>query len=287
MNSDSNTTRAQAERDFQRARNQSFWTDIWARLSGQSMELLSFEEVKQKLRLQDDHYLGLQEIPLDNIVGSVGRYKDFNRKFLPKRSINKDRWKAVDALTIGVQGIPPIEVYKVGDAYFVIDGNHRVSVARAAGMPTIEAYVTEYRTDVPFERETVAGDLFIKQGYAEFLRQTKLKLLRPDSEVILTEPGRYPQILNHMEVHHYYMGLECQCPVTWEEAVASWYDHVYLPMVEKIREYKILDDFPKRTEADLYVWLVKHQGIMQENYGGNPMSPSETVDDFLDKLNAK
>src|SRR5574341_1119270 len=129
-------TSSQAEQDYQRARTQAFWSAIWAKLRGQPLELLSFEEVRHRLRLHDERSLGVQEIPLDHIVGSVGRYQDFDRNFFPKKNSNKDRWKAVDALTLGMQGFPPIELYKVGAAYFVIDGNHRVSVARATGMAT-------------------------------------------------------------------------------------------------------------------------------------------------------
>jgi hypothetical protein len=277
------SARAQAEIDFQRARNQAFWSIIWAKIRGESTDLLNFDEVRQKLRLSDERYLGRQEIPLDSIVGSVGRYQDFTRKFLPKRTVNRDRWKAIDALTLGSIGFPPIEVYKVGDAYFVLDGNHRVSVARANGMKTIEAYVTEWSTEVPFDKDTTPEDLFIKEGYAHFLRHTHLKTLRPDSDVVLTEPSRYPAILEHIQVHHYYLGLDCKCPVTWSEAVASWYDNVYLPMVEAIRKHDMLADLPHRTEADLYVWLIQHQGEMQEAYGGEPMSPDDTVEDFIEK----
>lgn len=285
MDADSVSTLVQAERDFQKARNRAFWAEIWAKLRGHSMELLNFEEVRQKLQLRDDRYIGLQDVPLNQIVGSVGRYKDFTREFLPKRSIDKDRWKRIDAMTMGLTGLPPIEVYKVGDAYFVVDGNHRVSVARAAGMTTIQAYVTEYKTDVPLTAETTPDSLFIKEGYARFLKETSLKTLRPESDVTLTEPGHYKDVLQHIHVHHYFMGLNCQCPVTFREAVESWYDNVYTPMIEAITKHQILADFPGRTPADLYVWLLKHQGYMRERYGGEPMSPDETIGDFLNKLN--
>lgn len=275
--------RQQAERDFARARNQAFWSMIWSKLRGESRDLLSFQDVKSRLRLNDERYLGLQEIPLDHIIGSVGRYKDFDRKFLPKHSVNRERWKAVDMLTLGMEGFPPIEVYKVGDAYFVLDGNHRVSVARANGMKVIEAYVTEFKTAVPFSKDIRPEDLSIMEGYAFFLRETALHELRPTSEVLLSEPSRYPEILHHVQVHHYFLGLECQCPVSWQEAVASWYDKVYLPMVAAIREHNVLEEFPNRTEADLYVWLIRHQGEMRDAYGGDPLSPEETVDDFLEK----
>lgn len=274
----------QAERDYQRMRNQAFWSGLWGRLRGQSSELLSFDEVRSVLRLKDEYYLGVQAIPLDSIVGSVGRYRDFTRKFLPKASVNKERWKAVDALNLGTAGIPPIEVYKVGAAYFVLDGNHRVSVARANGMTHIEAYVTEFRTEVPFEPDTLSDDLALKAEYAAFLRETHLKNARPDSEdIILTERGRYPEIVEHIQCHQYYLGLDCECCPTWVQAVASWYDKVYLPMVNAIRDSKVMAEFPGRTDADLYVWLIRHQGEMHEAYG-NLLSPEDTIGDFLEKI---
>ena len=276
-------TAAQTEQDYSKARSQAFWASIWDRLRGETSELLNFEEVRQRLRLNDERYLGLQDIPLDNIVGSVGRYKDFTRKFLPKGSINKDRWKAVDALALGQSGFPPIEVYKVGDAYFVLDGNHRVSVARSIGMPAIEAYVTELRTDVPFDKHTTPKDLFIKEGYARFLRETHLKTLRPDSELLLTEPGNYQAILEHIEVHRYFVGINCGCPPTWEEAVTSWYDNVYMPVVRAIRQHNMLEDFPDRTEADLYVWIIWHQEELTEHYIDPSVTLDDTVMDFIEK----
>ncbi len=278
---DQQNWQVQTERDFNRARNQAFWSTVWGKIRGEDTKLLSFDEVKQSLRLRDERYLGLHEIPLDHIVGSVGRYNDFTRKFLPKKSVNGNRWKTVDALSLGMTGFPPIEVYKVGEAYFVLDGNHRVSVARANQMPTIEAYVTEFQTDVPFEKDTQPKDFALKAEYAYFLQKTRLKSVRPQAEeVLLTEQGRYPEILQHIEVHHYFIGLDCICPIEWTEAVASWYDNVYMPMIRAIREYNMLEDFPNRTEADLYVWLIRHQGEMQESYG-DLLSPEETVGDFI------
>jgi hypothetical protein len=271
---------SEAERTYHKARNQAFWSSLLGRLRGQSNELLNFQEVKQKLRLNDERYLGLQEVPLDDIVGSVGRYMDFTRRFLPKSTVNKDRWKAIELMTL-TKGYPPVELYKVGDAYFVLDGNHRVSVARANQMATIEAYVTELKTGVPFATNTTMQDLWLKEGYAYFLRETHLDGLRPNSSVLLTEPGRYTEILEHIAVHSYYLGIECDCPPSWDQAVTSWYDRVYIPMVMAVREHGILEEFPDRTEADMYVWLIRHQAELQDLYGGEPPAPQTTLDHFL------
>ncbi len=284
MDPDSSIAVQEAARNFSKARMSAFWQEAWALLRGKSIDLLRFEEVKSRLRLRDERYLGLRDIDIDKIVGSVGRYKDFTRTFLPRTNAVRSRWQRLDALARGLEGFPPIEVYKVGDAYFVIDGNHRVSVARQLGAKTIEAYVTELPTAVPLDATTQADDLMIKEGYAEFLQKTHLDVIRPGSQVILTEPARYSQILEHIRVHRYFMGLEQKHDIPWEEAVASWYDTVYMPMVSLIREHDVLSHFPGRTEADLYAWLIKHQEALRLHLGGEWLTPEETVEDFVSKL---
>jgi hypothetical protein len=120
------------------------------------VELLSFEQVRERLGLLSRRDRGLQEIPLDKIVGSVGKYRQFTRSFLPNDERVKRRWKSVYAGALGARGLPPIDVYQVGDVYFVNDGNHRVSVAHQFGAKTIEAYVTEFLSPVTL---TVDADL--------------------------------------------------------------------------------------------------------------------------------
>lgn len=284
MDPDNAVSTVEASRHFSSARMQAFWEEAWALLTGKSIDLLGFEEVKQRLRLRDRRYLGLQEIPIDKIVGSVGRYKDFTRTFLPRTNAVRSRWQRLDAMARGPMGFPPIDVIKVGDAYFVEDGNHRVSVARQLGAKTIEAFVTEMPTVVPFDENTKPDELIIKQGYIDFLRDTHLDRIRPDSQVILTEPARYQQLIEHISVHKYFMGIEQHRDPSWDEAVASWYDHVYMPLVDLIRKYGILEHFPGRTEADLYAWLIRHQEALRLSLGGESLTAEETVEDFVKKL---
>lgn len=284
MDSENALSIAEAQRNFNKARMGAFWQEVWAFLRRKNIDLLRFEEVKQRLRLRDERYLGLQDIPVNKIVGSVGRYKDFTRSFLPRTNSVRSRWQRLDAMARGAEGFPPIEAYKVGDVYFVVDGNHRVSVARQLGMESIEAYVTEFPTPIRLDENTTVDDLAVKEGYAEFLRQTRLDVLRPGSEVILTQPDRYHQLLEHISVHRYFMGIDQDRPISWDEAVASWYDNVYMPLIDLIRKYDMLEFFPGRTEADLYAWLVKHQEAMRLQHGGDSVTADETVDDFLEKL---
>lgn len=190
----------------------------------------------------------------------------------------------MDAALHSQLGLPPIEVYQVGDAYFVRDGNHRVSVARANGLHDIEAYVTRIETPVSIDASTRPQDLLLKAGQAEFLRQTHLEELWPEPDVEVTEIGSYHELLQHIEVHRYYLGVEQQREIPWAEAVASWYDHVYLPVAAAIWASTILDHFPGRTAADLYLWVCRHREDLA-GQGGELPSPVTTVADLADDLN--
>ncbi len=255
----------QSAQEFSDARRRAFIEKWFGFFQSRPKDLLSFEEVRRSLRLFDSSYKGLQEIELDKIVGSVGRYRDFTRTFLPKESVEEDRWRRVDAVAHNL-GFPPIEVYKVGDAYFVRDGNHRVSVARTHGAKTIEAYVIEYKTAVPLENSDELDDILLKMGRTEFLEQTRLDRIRLGHTVEFTEPGRYRLLLDYIAVHKYLKETECGCEITYEEAVASWYDTEYLPMFRLIRECGILTHFPGRTEADLYMWLVAWRAELENRF---------------------
>lgn len=143
--SDSAVSSASAIEDFRRARRRVAMRDLIARITGTSTELLSYEDVRQKLKGQLIGRRTLRDIPLDAIVGSVGRYGDFTRDFLPRHDSDAARWVGVRRAIEGAVGVPPIEVYQIGAAYFVLDGNHRVSVARETGSTHIQAYVSEVR----------------------------------------------------------------------------------------------------------------------------------------------
>ena len=258
---------SESSQKFAGARWQVFIENILSFLQKKPKTLLPFEEVRSMLNLSHVRDLGVQDVPLDKIVGSVGRYEDFTREFLPRRDDQEERWRQVYDLSTSMTGFPPVELFKVGDAYFVRDGNHRVSVARANGAKMIEAYVTEYLSPVDVSADDTLDELLIKMGAASFAQVTKLDKLRPGHNIRLTNPGRYKYLLKHIATHKYFREIECQCEISWEEAVASWYDNVYLPLVKEIRRRDILKRFPGRTEADLYAWLVYHRQALEERYG--------------------
>ncbi|MFM8320029.1 MAG: universal stress protein [Chloroflexota bacterium] len=253
--------------DFHRARSQAALKEMIARLRGSSVDLLSFDDVRRTLRLQGGVERGLQDIPLDAIVGSVGRYADFTRDFLPRREISPARWARVKLAASGLIGLPPIEVYRIGEAYFVKDGNHRVSVARQFRARYIQAYVTEVYSRVPLTPDVQPDDLILKAEYSLFLEQTRLNELRPQADLSVSAPGMYPALLEHIDVHRYFMGLDLQRDISYGEAVTHWYDTVYLPVVELIRARGVLRHFPGRTEADLYLWMAEHRAQLEQAYG--------------------
>ncbi|MDY7080759.1 MAG: universal stress protein [Chloroflexota bacterium] len=262
-----NESISSAVRDFRRARGQAKLQEIVARLTGKSADLLSYEEVRQKLKARKVGAQKLEDIPLDAIVGSVGRYNDFTRSFLPRQDSDEGRWARVKVAATGLTGLPPIEVYRIGQAYFVLDGNHRVSVARQVGATHIQAYVTDVRAKVDFSPDVQPDDLIMKAEYTDFLEHTNLDELCPEADLSVTVPGQYRILEEHIEVHRYFMGLEQEREIPYAEAVVHWYDKVYLPVVQVVREQGILRDFPGRTEADLYLWIAEHRAALEEELG--------------------
>lgn len=275
-----------AVEDFRAARSKAMLQDMLSALRGEQNRLLSFEEVRQKLKAQEMAERGLRDIPLDAIVGSVGRYNDFTRDFLPRSTVNEERWARIKLAATELAGLPPIEVYQIGEVYFVKDGNHRVSVARQLGAKYIHAYVTEIRTRVSITPQTDLDELIIKSEYVDFLEKTRIDTLRPEADLTVTAPGKYQDLIEHIDVHRYYLGIERQRDIPYPEAVTSWYDTVYLPIVQLIREWGILRYFPKRTETDLYLWIGEHQSTLGEQLGWN-IRPEAAAADLVEHYSSQ
>ena len=271
--------RSPAAQDFDRAHRWAFLQDLLSVVRYQPADLLPFEVVRETLRLENRSYLGVYSIPLDKIVGSVGRYDDFTRTFMPRRTAIRPRWENIESLAER-GGWPPIEVYKVSDTYFVRDGNHRVSVAQQLGIETIEAEVWEYPTRVPLEFDDDLDDLLIRAEYLEFLNDTQLDQLRPSQRIILTLPGGYWELEEAIAVHRHWQTLEQGEEIPWLEAVTDWYDNIYLRLVRQIQQTGILPLFPGRTEADLVVWILRHWEKLERECGGEEIPPDAVVEDF-------
>ena len=264
MDENSGTERLKAIQDFRKARRKADVKALLSKLTGKTEELLAFDEIRRTLDLTHPQQEELMDIPLDSIVGSVNRYYDFNRQFYPLDDSAEDRWSRVKTL-VETKGLDPIEVYQVGGVYFVLDGNHRVSIARQMNAETIQAYVKTFRSNVEVKPDDEITDVVLRHEHMELMEDTKLDRIYPDVDFEVTVCGRYNEIKEHIDVHRYYLGLEQDREVSAEEAAASWVDNYFLPGIQAIREQEILEEFPGRTETDLYLWLRKHQWELEKS----------------------
>jgi hypothetical protein len=268
-----------ARADFETARIQAFLRDAGTVIRGDPRPLLSFDEVRRAARLEGQSYRGLKDIPITDIRGSVGRPNDFDASFLPVKPQMRKRWEQLDATMRRGEAVPPIEVYHLANVYFVKDGHHRVSVARHLGWKTIPARVIEVRTRAPLSGDLDAAALLQAKEYVDFLERSQLDRVRPEASIAVSRLGRYDRIFEDILGHRYFMGLQQYHEVGIAEASGSWYDNVYKPIADLIREYDILAHFPGRTEADLYLWITARW--LELSRTNKPAGPAEAIADIL------
>ncbi len=273
----SSTNNVLSRQNFFRAHGRARRHELIARLSGKPTSLLPFEVLASILKgYQRVPLPDTEMIPLDQIVGSVGRYNDFTRDFLPKHYSMLDRWVRVEQAMESLEGTPPIEVYRVGDVYFVADGNHRVSVARAAGLDALEARVFDIPGAIDLEPGDTLDEAIIKAERARFLAETRLAERVPVVDMYLTRPRGFTTLLELVRLHQRLLSDERGSEVTLEDAAEDWHRTSYLPTIETIRNRHLLRRFPNRTAADLYVWIWKY---IVETYqrAGEKVPPEEAV----------
>src|SRR5438552_1957539 len=252
--------RIRAIQDFDSARARAFRRSLLTILTGRAQRLRSLEPLLRAAGLEGRSFGGVQEIPIDRIVGSVApevKTGDFDPGFLPINRRMRERWTRIYQAMVEGDELPPIDVYKVGDNYYVIDGHHRVSVARSLGRDLINARVIEVGTTAPLGPDVDAAALLRAAEYRHFLEATHLHETRPGARLEVSRLGRYDEILKHILGHRYFLGLERGGEVSVAEAATSWYDNVYLPVAEVIRKHEVLEHFPGWTEADLYVEITR------------------------------
>ena len=259
------TFQVDTESDFARARVKAFFGEIAAMIARRPNEPLSFEAVKRSLKVFGQAYRGVQTVSIDKIVGSATlRYSDFDRAFLPTQTRTKSRWRNIDRLYYQNVDLPPVQLYQIGEFYFVRDGHHRISVARERGQQFIEAELIEVQTRVPLSPDLTVHDLELAGEYGDFLERTQIDKLRPEQSIKFSEPGGYARLIEHIAVHRYFMGIEKDHKIPWQDAVVSWYDNLYMPAVKVIHEHDMLKEFPRRTDADLYLWIMDHYYFLNE-----------------------
>lgn len=263
-------TAAQAAEDFSKARGKAFLSRIQHFLDADRDKLLSFHDVKEILKPKHQTYRGMQVVPIDLIVGSEGRYRDFNKYFLPKANHLRSRWERVDAAHLEDINLPAIQLYEIGGVYFVRDGNHRVSVARSQNVEAIDAEVTSLASEIRIDPGMTAEDLraaVISYEKEIFYDNTNFGWLTGCSTLDFSAPGRYDVVYNHILVHKFYLNEGVEKEIPFSDALVSWYEKVYRPIISLIEGDRLLGRFPGRTASDLYVWIVKHWDFLKRKYG--------------------
>ena len=272
----------QLDIDFDSAKYNAFKEELRGFLLRKSRRLLPFERVKDKLEIWFARDIGIQAVPIENIVGSEGRYQSFTRHFLPLQEDLRNRWKKVDQARCSKKELPPVELYKVGNAYFVKDGHHRVSVARTKGSKYIEAQIYEYECDVPLGKDTDLDKLAIQETYHQFLKETQLRKNYPQANLQLTLLGGYPILMEHIQVHKSYIEQTKNKNIPINEASCSWYENVYLPLAKIIKENRIMIQFSHRTETDFYLWIIENRRKLR-----NELCESEEVGNLVENYSRK
>lgn len=227
----------------------------------------SFAARKEKHQLTDAVDLGLRIVPVNNIVGSVNRWQDFDAKFRIRNRTTYQRYQRIKQAVERGEILPPVQLYKVGDKYYVVDGNHRVAVAKEVGQVYIDAYVTEFLPSADTKEHLLWRERSL------FQRQTGLL------DIELTELGSYEKLLAQIRDFQAEESERLNMDLTLERAASSWHEEIYRPVVELIRKQRLLDDFPNRTEADLFLYASYHK-IAKSRLTNQNVSYREALADF-------
>lgn len=260
----------EAESDFARARNKALFNEIQHLLTPEEAAMISLKAVRKVIKTQSETYIGMKVIPINKIVGSEGRYRDFDNQFFPKRSIIKERWEHVDEAVIKDIVLPPIKVYELGGLYFVRDGNHRVSVAKSKGVEFIDAEVVSLQTEIKLSpARTLNGMMkqIISYEKRNFYFETNFGDITDYWVLDFSTAGQYDVIYNHILTHKYFINQNQTEEIPMEDAILSWFNNVYLPVVTTIQKYKIMKYFRKNTVSDLYVWIITFYDELKKKFG--------------------
>jgi len=256
---------------FDRARRHRAFGRL-ARLLGEAspQDLLPLDEAERRLRPFERRYAGLHPIPLAQVVGTDRRGGDFDRNFLPRRAEIGPRWRSVeDAFPEG--NFPPIVAYRLGAAYFVVDGHHRVAIARQRGMETIDAEVTELRARWHLHADADLVELIHAEQQRIFMVESGLDRARPTVCIDFSRLVGYIELLENVQIHGYHLMLETQRVLTPAEIAADWYDEIYLPALAAIQREGLDEADPDATDADRFLWVYQRRRELFPDHGCPPL----------------
>ncbi len=255
-----------AQSDFARARRREVLARLAKRLRREPADVhmvLPFEEVRDALGFRGERHLGLQVIPLDSIVGTVDRTREFDRRFRPTSRRVRDRWQRVAEAQRRGESMPPISVYRIGDMHFVEDGHHRVSVARAQGRRDIDAYVTEVLTEVDPDSGLRLADLPLKSHERVFYERVPLP---PEARarIQLSDPWQYGDLAEAVEAWGFRVMQATGQFMTREQVAETWFREDYEPIVATLREAGMIGD--RETETEAYMRVVAERYFLMRTH---------------------
>ncbi len=229
--------------------------NLLSKISIKDHQLPSLDEILRITRSKNRVYLGVMEIEVSKIIGSEGRYADFDENFLPNNENLKFHLGQIKKLVDEGYPLPPISVFKIDDFYFVRDGNHRVAVAKQRGQIYIDAEITEYFLDVPITAKLTLSDRILIQEHSNFLETTGLVKFGRDAVINLSNPKYYTILIDIIKKYVEIQNLKAKNNLSFQDGAALWYNKVFLPFAEDAYRFDMLSRFPERTTGDLYVWL--------------------------------
>jgi hypothetical protein len=244
--------RLDAQNDFLRARRHAAASRVAARLRGEPDDVrmvLPYEEVIDALGFVSERSAGVEVVPLDAIVGTVDRDRDFDRSFRPTSGRVRSRWENIAAAMRRGESLPPVDLVRIGEIYFVRDGHNRVSVARALGRRDIDAFVTEVTTRVGAGKTIALSDLPFKSHERVFFERVPLPA-NAREEIELTDPWDYARLAEHVEAWGFRTSQERHEAIGRRETAFQWLENEYRPVVEMLREADLIG---AGTETEAYM----------------------------------
>jgi hypothetical protein len=241
--------------------------------------LVPLDEATRRLRPFSRTYVGLRPIPVSQVIGTDGRGADFDRDFRPRRPDVAQRRRSVEA-AFPEGAFPPIVVYRLGDAYFVIDGHHRVAAARRQGIEMIDAEVTELRARWHLGADADVVELIHAEQERLFMTESGLAQSHPELRIRFGRPAGYLELLENVQIHGYHMMRAAGQVLDPPAIAADWYEHIYRPAVEAARREGVQAAFPDATEADLFLAIYQRRRELFPDCGCPPLE--ETAPGLLD-----
>jgi hypothetical protein len=242
--------------------------------------LLPLRDVRRHLRVLGERYVGMREIPTKAIVGSVDRSVDFDRFFRTRRRELRRRMDALrEAFTD--RPMPPISVYEVGGLYFVIDGHHRVALARQQKAELMDAEVTEIETSHRLHPEVDILELIHTEQHRRFKEETDLVAAVPGAVIQFSRPIGYGELLQAIQSHAYELSRERGELVAPREATRHWYETSWLPALAAIDSSGLRTAYDFKTDGDRYLWTYRK---LQELRASDPAASWETAATSLARL---